>query len=204
MIFTITGPTCAGKSTLKDALVKEGFTRVISTTTRPKHRGEFDCKDYYFVPSRDAFEKQVQDDTFIEHVEFGGHYYGVNEVEMKRALAKGAPVVLVTTPLGAKQIRAYGERECLPVYSVFVNSTMPVMADRFLNKFIAHYVLSDGSPEQAVMLYSRRFVEMMVTEQEWVREAERDDNLYTLRLKNFDGGQLGEAVRFLKNERMYW
>ena len=34
MIVTLTGPSCAGKSTLEKMLVKLGFSNAISTTTR--------------------------------------------------------------------------------------------------------------------------------------------------------------------------
>jgi guanylate kinase len=47
-LITLTGPSCAGKTTLEDRLIKAGFDRVISNTTRAPRRGEIDGVHYHF------------------------------------------------------------------------------------------------------------------------------------------------------------
>lgn len=66
-IVTITGPSCAGKTTLADQLVKEhDFVRLITTTTRPSRVGERLGVDYHFV-THDEFAKKhfLASSTFV-------------------------------------------------------------------------------------------------------------------------------------------
>lgn len=70
----ITGPTCAGKTTLQKALCAAYPTRtrrVVSYTTRPRRLGEVDAIDYHFF-SREAY--QALPDRIYEHRGSTGSY----------------------------------------------------------------------------------------------------------------------------------
>ncbi len=47
-------------------------------TSRPKREKEVDGREYYFVPSREQMEKDIQNYLFIEAGEYGGNLYGTS------------------------------------------------------------------------------------------------------------------------------
>lgn len=55
-VIVIMGKSLSGKSYLQKKLVKRGFPKMVTATTRPKRQGEVDGQDYYFVkkPAKDA------------------------------------------------------------------------------------------------------------------------------------------------------
>lgn len=83
MLIILTGPASSGKDTIMKALLQKypDMSRVISTTTRPKRRGEIEGKDYYFV-SRESFNQMIKEDKFFEYVEFHGNFYGTTKDEL--------------------------------------------------------------------------------------------------------------------------
>lgn len=48
-VIVIMGKSLSGKSYLQKELVKQGFPKMITATTRPKRQGEINGQDYYFV-----------------------------------------------------------------------------------------------------------------------------------------------------------
>src|ERR1035437_9579447 len=72
----LVGPTCSGKSYLKNKLIKQGFKPGISYTTRKSRQDEIDGVDYNFV-SLEEFERLIdRPDFFIEYTKYEGDYYG--------------------------------------------------------------------------------------------------------------------------------
>ena len=47
-------------------------------TSRAKRDKEVDGREYYFVPTRDQMEKDIQNYLFIEAGEYGGNLYGTS------------------------------------------------------------------------------------------------------------------------------
>lgn len=184
MIVTITGPSCAGKTTLESKLVEHGLSRAISTTTRPMREGEVDGKDYYFV-SREAFETGLREGAYVEHVEFGGNYYGLSVCEVERLRDAGKPIVVVCEPVGQKQIAAWCKANEVPLYAVFVDNPMPVLARRFIARLSEEATYGLGIDEKTIDIYARRLCEMMTTEREWVEEAWGSER-YNLRVIEFN------------------
>lgn len=185
MIVTLTGPSCAGKSTLEKMLVKLGFSNAISTTTRPMRAGDVNGESYYFV-TRENFEFGLALDEFVENVEFGGNYYGLTVAEVKRLAALGKPIVVVCEPVGQKQIAAWCKDNGFPIYAVFVDNPEQVIAERFLKRFATELMVETqtGSDKQ-VATYARRLKEMMTTERGWVGEAWASEH-YNLRVSEFN------------------
>lgn len=185
MIVTLTGPSCAGKSTLEKMLVKLGFSNAISTTTRPMRAGDVNGESYYFV-TRENFEFGLALDEFVENVEFGGNYYGLTVAEVKRLAALGKPIVVVCEPVGQKQIAAWCKDNGFPIYAVFVDNPEQVIAERFLQRFATELMVETqtGSDKQ-VATYARRLKEMMTTERGWVGEAWASEH-YNLRVSEFN------------------
>ena len=187
MIVTLTGPSCAGKSTLEAMLVERGFSNAISTTTRAPRAGDVDGETYYFV-DRIAFEDGLNCDAFVEHVEFGGNYYGLAVAEVNRLRVIGKPIVVVCEPIGQKQIAKWCEENGVPLYAVFVDNPVEVIAKRFLIRFSEDEDTNNGIDYKTVDSYSRRMAEMVTTERAWRNEAWGFGANYNLRLSEFNEG----------------
>lgn len=192
MIVTLTGPSCAGKTTLEGMLVKRGLVRAISTTTRPKRAGDVDGESYYFV-TREGFEQGVALGNFVENVEFGGNYYGLSVPEVMRLKEEGKPIVVVCEPIGQKQIAAWCKTNGFPLYAVFVDNPEQVIAQRFISRLSEEAMQGLGIDEKTIGSYAGRMKEMMTTERGWVGEAWAGD-IYNLRVSEFNEANCDEIA----------
>lgn len=107
LLFVLSGPAGAGKTTLMQKLMKE-FPEVvanISYTTRPARMGEENGKDYYFI-SQEAFEEKIASGDFLEYVKLYDTYYGSSRRWVEEQLAAGKHVFLVIDTQGARKVRA--------------------------------------------------------------------------------------------------
>src|SRR5437868_5571189 len=76
ILFVISAPSGAGKTTLCDALRQTpDFVYSVSCTTRPPRGGEIEGEDYIFLPAEE-FSARVKAGKFLEHAKVHGHYYG--------------------------------------------------------------------------------------------------------------------------------
>lgn len=183
VIITITGPSCAGKSTLERLLVKRGIAvNAISTTTRPMRTGDVQGESYYFV-TREGFEQGLALGNFVEHVEFGGNYYGLSVPEIMRVAERSKPIAVVCEPIGQKQISAYCKENNWKLVSVFVTNPDDVIAERFLERFSQEVAFAE-TPESRKS-YTSRLKQMMTTERAWIAESEAQD-IYDIKLSRFD------------------
>ena len=93
-ILVLSGPSGAGKSTLlrevMDDLGECYFS--ISTTTRPIRVGETEGIDYHFV-DKEEFQKDINEDMFLEYANVHGNYYGTSIKPVRKALNEGKLVI---------------------------------------------------------------------------------------------------------------
>lgn len=93
-VLVISGPSGAGKSSIinqiKDEIGEYYFS--ISTTTRPMRKGEQEGVDYHFV-TQEQFEKDIENDSFLEYAFVHGNYYGTSLKPVREALSKGKLVL---------------------------------------------------------------------------------------------------------------
>lgn len=201
MLVTLTGPSCAGKSTLEGYLKKRGFASLVSTTTRAPRTGELNAEHYYFVGQHE-FEWRVQAGRFVEHIEFNGSRYGVEAHEVNRKLAQGKPVVIVVEPVGLLQIEQYAKKANWPLLRVFVSNPQPVIWSRFLKRTILDYTSSlVGSRREDILLKaSARVEDMRITEQRWIEEAfAPNQERYDIVLSRFDNTNENDVVELIMN-----
>jgi guanylate kinase len=106
LLFTVSAPSGAGKTSLVKALVgRNAAARIsVSHTTRAKRPGEVEGQDYYFV-SKDEFMKRVNVGGFLEHAEVFGNYYGTSQQAVDDLLKQGYDVILEIDWQGAAQVR---------------------------------------------------------------------------------------------------
>jgi guanylate kinase len=171
-LTTLTGPSCAGKSTLEKMMVDRGCMKAVSSTTRTPRAGETDGVDYYFM-SKDKFLLMATEGMFIEVVRFGDQHYGVSVAEIERLFMNGDHVVLVCEPNGAEQIQKWARaRPDIQLTSVFVDNPTSVISDRFLRRFHqdVQATMGDYDPqvtEKVYAAYAKRMAMMVNTEPTW-------------------------------------
>ena len=93
-VLVLSGPSGAGKSSLIHKIIDDigecYFS--ISTTTRPIRKGEVDGVDYHFV-DKEEFEREIEEDQFLEYAVVHGNYYGTSLRPVKEALSDGKLVI---------------------------------------------------------------------------------------------------------------
>jgi guanylate kinase len=110
-LFILSAPSGAGKSSLINALLKQGKNESsrsmqvsVSHTTRAPRPGEVNGEHYHFV-SVDSFKEQIKKNAFYEYAEVFDNYYGTSEAAIDAQLAQGIDVFLDIDWQGAQQVR---------------------------------------------------------------------------------------------------
>jgi guanylate kinase len=109
LLFIVSAPSGAGKTTLVERLVETTSHLKMSRsyTSRAARPGEADGVDYNFV-SRARFEGMIAAGDFLEWAEVFGNLYGTCAADTDRLLTAGDDVVLVIDVQGARQLRKRG------------------------------------------------------------------------------------------------
>jgi len=117
LLFIVSAPSGAGKTTLVERLVEQlpRLRMSRSYTSRAARQGETDGVDYNFV-TRERFEAMAAAGEFLEWADVFGNLYGTRGEDTERLLAGGEDVVLVIDVQGARKVRARG----LQTRAVFV------------------------------------------------------------------------------------
>ncbi|MDR0993203.1 MAG: guanylate kinase [Verrucomicrobiota bacterium] len=108
IIFVVSAPSGAGKTTLCDKLQKEfkDIHYAITATTRAPRGDEIDGKSYYFMSMED-FEKKLSGGGFIESALVHGNRYGSPRAPAVAALEEGCDVLMNLDVQGAAAVRKY-------------------------------------------------------------------------------------------------
>jgi len=75
-MILLVGESASGKSTIEKSLIKIGYDKIVSYTTRPMRDGEFDGVDYHFI-SKNTFLDGLDQKLFAEYTIYNGWYYGI-------------------------------------------------------------------------------------------------------------------------------
>jgi guanylate kinase len=113
ILFIVSAPSGAGKTTLVERLVEQTPHLRLSRsyTSRPARQGEVDGVDYNFV-TPGQFEAKRAAGEFLEWAEVFGNLYGTSAADTERIRAAGEDVVLVIDVHGARKIRSQGVAAC--------------------------------------------------------------------------------------------
>lgn len=106
LLLVLSGPSGVGKTTItrviRERLPEAVFS--ISATTRPKTSGEAQGVDYFFL-TEDEFKRRIEQDAFLEHAQYAGHWYGTLRDQVQRAMNAGKLIMLDIDVQGARQVR---------------------------------------------------------------------------------------------------
>lgn len=107
LIFIISAPSGAGKTTLVQAFLERdpGAIVSISHTTRPPRQDEVDGVSYHFIDEA-AFTRMVASGEFLEHARVFDHRYGTAKHWVQAQRVAGKDVILEIDWQGARQIRS--------------------------------------------------------------------------------------------------
>ena len=114
LIFVISAPAGAGKTTLVNKLTHEfpSVVRNVTCTTRAPRPGEQEGKDYFFFDPQ-TFEAKIAQGDFIEHAKVFGDYYGTSDTFINQQIAQGKHVVLVIDTQGALHLQKHFKKRAM-------------------------------------------------------------------------------------------
>lgn len=106
LLIILSGPSGVGKGTVRKRIMKNeklNLVYSISMTTRAPRNMEQDGQDYYFV-THEEFQKNIDDNNFLEWAEFVGNRYGTPKDKVEELRAQGKNVFLEIEINGAEQV----------------------------------------------------------------------------------------------------
>ncbi len=117
LMFVLSSPSGAGKTTLSRLLLKADrkIALSISVTTRHKRPGEIDGRDYHFI-DRARFDAMVKKNDLLEWAEVFGNYYGTPRRPVVKALEDGRDVLFDSDWQGTQQLREKARDDLVSVF----------------------------------------------------------------------------------------
>ena len=133
MMFVLSSPSGAGKTTLTKKISKDNsnFVISISHTTRIPRPNEVDGQDYYFV-NENEFNNLIKKKYFFEHAKIFNNYYGTLKKPVLNLLSQGKEVLFDIDWQGTQQLKKNGN---LPIITIFIlPPNLKVLRERLLNR----------------------------------------------------------------------
>ena len=128
LLFIVTAPSGAGKSTILDRLLEifPDMEYSISVTTRPPRPGEKDGVDYHFA-TREEFEARIGKEEFLEYATVYDNYYGTRKSFIEARLDAGKDIILDIDVQGAINVK---NKRYPAVYIYIIPPTMAELRKR--------------------------------------------------------------------------
>lgn len=122
ILLILVGKTASGKDAIVKELVKNGWDKVVTYTTRPIREGEKEDITYHYI-SDEEFKEKIDSGFFLEYkkydTEYGVWYYGSPKEELLSVKADENKVIILT-PDGYRDFvkEALGvQYRCIYIYS---------------------------------------------------------------------------------------
>ncbi len=117
LMYVMSSPSGAGKTTITRALLKENadLEISISATTRKRRAGEVHGQDYFFVEP-DEFGKMVDNGEMLEHAKVFDNYYGTPRAPVEKALSEGKDVIFDIDWQGTQQLSEMAREDLVTVF----------------------------------------------------------------------------------------
>ena len=133
MMFVLSSPSGAGKTTLTKKLAENNLQFVISIshTTRKPRPKEIDGKDYHFV-TLEKFNSLIKNNDFYEFANIFNNYYGTHKETVIKLLSQGKDVLFDIDWQGTQQLK---EIKNLSLVTFFIlPPNIKVLKQRLLNR----------------------------------------------------------------------
>jgi guanylate kinase len=133
MMFVLSSPSGAGKTTLTKKIAKNNsnFSISVSHTTRKPRPNEVNGKDYHFV-SKEDFEKLAKENNFFEYAKIFNNLYGTLKKPVLELLSSGKNVLFDIDWQGTKQLK---ESKKLSLITFFIlPPNLKTLRERLLNR----------------------------------------------------------------------
>jgi len=112
-LIVLSGPGGVGKSTIAAHIRKQKtFWVSVSSTTRKPRTTEKHGVEYYFLSDAE-FDKEINENHFLEWAHFAGARYGTPREPVEKALESGKNVLLEIEIEGAKQVKIHAPEAIL-------------------------------------------------------------------------------------------
>jgi len=112
-LIVLSGPGGVGKSTIAAHIRKQKtFWVSVSSTTRRPRTTEKHGVEYYFLSDAE-FDKEINENHFLEWAQFAGARYGTPREPVEKALESGKNVLLEIEIEGAKQVKIHAPEAIL-------------------------------------------------------------------------------------------
>ena len=117
LMFVLSSPSGAGKTTLSRMLVAEtpALQMSVSATTRPKRPGEVEGRDYFFVDQA-RFDAMAANGELLEWATVFDNRYGTPRAPVEAALAAGQDVLFDIDWQGTQQLRSRSPNDVVSVF----------------------------------------------------------------------------------------
>lgn len=165
VLLVLAGPAGSGKTTLCERMVAEvpGFSRVVTTTTRPPRPGEVNGVHYHFFTPGE-FDAKLAAGSFLEWAwVHKKHRYGTLASSVLEPLSQGRNLIINVDVQGVGNFRRAAEANPLlarHMGTVFINVPPSVLCERMRER---------GQDSEAEISHRLR------TAEEELREADKFD-----------------------------
>ena len=119
MMFVMSSPSGAGKTTLTKKLAKNNtnFKISISHTTRLPRPNEINGQDYHFV-SKNQFDELIKGDNFFEYAKIFDNWYGTLKAPVLKLLSDNIDVLFDIDWQGTQQLKRNSRLNSLTIFSM--------------------------------------------------------------------------------------
>ena len=133
MMFVLSSPSGAGKTTLTKKLAKHNnnFSISISHTTRKPRPNEINGKDYYFV-NKEEFDELIKRNDFFEYANIFDNNYGTLKKPVLELLEQGKDVLFDIDWQGTKQLKKIKNLSLVTFFVLPPN--IKILKERLLNR----------------------------------------------------------------------
>jgi guanylate kinase len=133
MMFVLSSPSGAGKSTIAGKLLASNPELVVSIsyTTRPIRPGEVDGVHYHFT-DLETFREMVANHEFLEWAHVFGHRYGTPKAQVWNVLEQGKDILFDIDWQGAQQLHQLAGGDVVRVF--ILPPSMPILRQRLIDR----------------------------------------------------------------------
>ena len=130
MLIVLCGKTCSGKDTICQELVKKGFSKIVTYTSRPPRQGEVNGYTYHFITDEE-FHKKIKEGFFLEYKSYtvadgSVWYYG----SPKEEFYSDENSVIILTPDGYEDFLKLN----IPHKSIYIYANINTIKERLISR----------------------------------------------------------------------